>query len=265
MCLLVLCDKTKGTFNKYIGYKLKLLKKANRWERIEIIKILASGSSGNCYILETKEESLILECGINIKDIVMGINYDLSKVKGCLISHSHSDHSKSVKKILDKSIDVFTGEETIKELGIISHRLHQVIPKVSFKVGGFTILPFDVKHDVQCMGYLIYHEDIGKVLFATDTYYLEYKFNDCNYVMIECNYDEDILHQLPPWRARTIKSHMSMQTCIEALKTWNLSKCKNILLIHLSSDNGDPVKFQEEVQKATEINTIIAKKGVEIL
>ena len=230
-----------------------------------MIRVLATGSSGNCYIVETSDESLILECGINIKSIMEGLNFDLSKVKGCLISHSHSDHSKSVKKILDKSIDVFTGEKTIKELNIESHRLHPVYPKLAFKVGGFTILPFDVQHDVQCLGYLIYHKETGKILFATDTYYLKYKFDGCNYVMIECNYDEDILHQLPPWRARIIKSHMSVQTCIETLKTWNLSKCKKILLIHLSHDNGDPVKFQKEVQGYTGIETIIAEKGVEIL
>lgn len=229
-----------------------------------MIRVLATGSSGNCYIVETSDESLILECGINIKSIMEGLNFDLSKVKGCLISHSHSDHSKSVKKILDKSIDVFTGEKTIKELNIESHRLHPVYPKLAFKVGGFTILPFDVQHDVQCLGYLIYHKETGKILFATDTYYLKYKFDGCNYVMIECNYDEDILHQLPPWRARIIKSHMSVQTCIETLKTWNLSKCKKILLIHLSHDNGDPVQFQKEILEHTGIETTIAKKGVVI-
>lgn len=231
---------------------------------IEIIKTLASGSSGNCYIIETSEESLILECGINIKSIMEGLNFDLSKVKGCLISHSHSDHSKSVKKILDKSIDVFTGEETIKELNIESHRLHPVYPKLSFKVGGFTILPFDVQHDVQCLGYLIYHKETGKILFATDTYYLKYKFDGCSYIMIEANYDECVLDKLPIYRKRVLKSHMSVQTCIETLKTWNLSKCKKILLIHLSHDNGDPVKFQKEVQAYTSIETIIAEKGVVI-
>ncbi len=230
-----------------------------------MIRVLATGSSGNCYIVETSDESLILECGINIKSIMEGLNFDLSKVKGCLISHSHSDHSKSVKKILDKSIDVFTGEKTIKELNIESHRLHPVYPKLAFKVGGFTILPFDVNHDVQCMGYLIYHKETQKILFATDTYYSKYKFDGCSYIMIEANYDECVLDKLPIYRKRVLKSHMSMQTCIETLKTWNLSKCKNILLIHLSNDNGDPVKFQKEVQGYTGIETIIAEKGVEIL
>lgn len=231
-----------------------------------MIRVLATGSSGNSYIVSARGENLLVELGISFKTIKKDLDFDLSNVVGALVTHEHKDHCKGVKEALNNGIDVYMSAGTKEGIGIEHHRIHIVKSKETFKIGNFTILAFNSQHDVnEPLGFLIYHPSIGKILFATDTYYLEYKFNDCDYIMIECNYDEDILHQLPPWRARIIKSHMSVQTCIETLKTWNLSKCKKILLIHLSHDNGDPVKFQKEVQGYTGIETIIAEKGVEIL
>ncbi|NFT07619.1 MBL fold metallo-hydrolase [Clostridium botulinum] len=229
-----------------------------------MIKVLKSGSSGNCYIVKVQEEALIIECGIGINDILKGFKFDISKVKGCILSHSHGDHSKSVKKIIEKSIDVFTGKETIKELKISSHRIHSIESRKTFKIGGFTILPFEAQHDVQCMGYLIDHPSIGKILFATDTYYLKSKFQNVDHVLIECNYSEDVLPTLPPWRARTIKSHMSLETLKETLQTWNLEKTKDITLIHISGENGDSERFQKEIEEITGIKTYAAMPGLEI-
>lgn len=53
------------------------------------IKCLGSGSSGNCYLLECENEVLILDCGIGIKDIKKALNFDLRRVSGVLVTHSH--------------------------------------------------------------------------------------------------------------------------------------------------------------------------------
>lgn len=53
------------------------------------LKVLGSSSSGNCYIIECCEESLILELGLPFKEIIKGIEYDLKKVRACLVSHHH--------------------------------------------------------------------------------------------------------------------------------------------------------------------------------
>lgn len=54
-----------------------------------VLKVLASSSKGNCYILESSGKKLLLECGINIKDIKRGLNFDFREVVGCLVSHEH--------------------------------------------------------------------------------------------------------------------------------------------------------------------------------
>ena len=53
------------------------------------LKILASGSSGNAYLLQSPTGTLIIECGISYKEILKGLNFNLSGVVGCLISHEH--------------------------------------------------------------------------------------------------------------------------------------------------------------------------------
>ena len=53
------------------------------------LNILGSGSEGNTYLIEINNEILILDCGIGLKDAKIAINFDLSKIVGCFISHSH--------------------------------------------------------------------------------------------------------------------------------------------------------------------------------
>ena len=53
------------------------------------LKVLGSGSAGNCYLLQNEKEILIIECGISYKKILQRLNFNLSSVVGCLISHEH--------------------------------------------------------------------------------------------------------------------------------------------------------------------------------
>lgn len=232
-----------------------------------MIKVLASGSSGNCYIIQAGEEILLLECGINFKNIKQGLGFDLSKVKGCLVTHEHKDHSKAINEVMKAGINVYLSEGTaanIENKEIVSkYRLHSIKHREAFEIGGFSITPFTTEHDVaEPLGFLIYHPNIGKLLFATDTYYLKYVFNNVDHILIECNYSEDVLPQLPAWRARTIKSHMSLETLKEALRTWDLGNTKEIVLIHISQDNGDPDRFQAEINELTGIETYVASPGL---
>lgn len=53
------------------------------------LTVLNSGSDGNGYLLECGNEVLILECGVPLMDAKIALNFDLSKIVGCYISHSH--------------------------------------------------------------------------------------------------------------------------------------------------------------------------------
>ena len=59
------------------------------------IKVLASSSKGNCYMIDDSKTSLLIEAGIPIKKIKQGLNFKLHEIEGCIISHEHGDHIKA--------------------------------------------------------------------------------------------------------------------------------------------------------------------------
>ena len=201
------------------------------------LKVLGSSSAGNCYIFENETEALILEAGISAKRVKMALGFNLTKVVGCLISHEHGDHAKYAHDIGLMGITAYASEGTIEAIGP-THRTHVLKAKVKHKIGGFTVLPFPVEHDVQePFGYLINHHEMGNVLFATDTYFLQYTFAGLNNILIEANYALDILDEKVAkgsvhiaQRQRVLTSHMDIETCKEVLKANDLSAVNNIVL-----------------------------------
>lgn len=53
------------------------------------LKVLGSGSSGNCYILENDSEALIIEAGVPIMETKKALDFNIRKVRGVVISHEH--------------------------------------------------------------------------------------------------------------------------------------------------------------------------------
>ena len=53
------------------------------------LKVCNSGSNGNGYILQNDNEILIIECGCSLMDIKKMIDFQVSKIVGCIVSHEH--------------------------------------------------------------------------------------------------------------------------------------------------------------------------------
>ncbi|MBE6905334.1 MAG: MBL fold metallo-hydrolase [Ruminococcaceae bacterium] len=68
------------------------------------IDVIASGSTGNCYLISDGKTKLMLECGIRFKKLQQAVGFTLSSISGCLITHEHKDHSHSVSDLLRMGI-----------------------------------------------------------------------------------------------------------------------------------------------------------------
>lgn len=236
------------------------------------LHVLGSSSSGNAYLLrsETTGAVLAIEAGVRFSCIKKALGFDISNIKGLVATHRHGDHTGCIKGYIDAGIPTYVIED------VISHRklegcynVHEVKLRRPFHVGAFSIIAFEVMHDVPCVGFLIKHEECGTVLFATDTYYLTNRFSGLNNILIECNYRLDILNAntdagiiSPVRRSRTIKSHMSYETCLETLQANDLSEVNNIMLIHLSPDNSHASEFVRGIHAATGKTVLAASKGM---
>jgi len=233
-----------------------------------ILTVLGSSSSGNGYLLQDSQgNSLILEAGIKLKEIKKVLDFNLKGVKGCLISHRHGDHIKYAAEMMAAGIDVYTGDDN----SLSGHRFIPIKEMQTVQIGPFKVKSFPLIHDVQTFGYLIDHEESGKVCFITDTAYCAYNFSGLNNIIIEANYCQDIMMRRfldgslnAMVRDRTTKSHMSFQNTLEFLSANDLSKVNNIVLIHLSSGNADPEQFHKRTTEHTGKTVHIASKGVEI-
>ena len=51
------------------------------------IHCIGSSSSGNCYVIESLGQYLIVELGCAFKEVLAAIDWRVEKVAGCLASH----------------------------------------------------------------------------------------------------------------------------------------------------------------------------------
>lgn len=223
------------------------------------IQIIGSSSKGNAYLISDGHTPILLECGVNFRLIQKATGFKTSSLAGCLITHEHKDHCASIKDVLRAGIDCYMSPGTAESIGFEHHRVKTVQSKKPFKLGTWTILPFDVQHDVsEPYGYLLANKNGDKLLFATDTYYIKYKFKGLTHIMVECNYSLEILNEniesgrVPKiMKRRLLRSHFSLENVKDFLKANDLSNVKEIYLLHLSDNNSDEKLFKEEIQAIT--------------
>ena len=224
------------------------------------IKALASGSTGNAYIVGDGQTTVLLDAGIPVKALQVGSGFRLRQFAGCLITHAHKDHSKAAAGLARLGMDIYTSQGTIDACGLAGHRMHPVKALEEFQLGTFQVLPFDVEHDVpEPLGFLLTSTATGeKLLYFTDTYFVRYHFTGLTHIMAECNYSREGIQRsveagyIPIERVpRLMKSHMSLEHLLDMLRANDLRKLRQIYLLHLSSDNSEEQRFREEVQKQT--------------
>lgn len=229
---------------------------------------LGSSSAGNAYRVTDGHTSLLLEAGIRFKDIQRALEFRLSDIAGCLVSHDHGDHSKSIKDLMKAGINVYTGQGTTEALGLSGHRIRPVAARQQFTIGTWTILPFEVEHDAaEPLGFILANRSGDKLLFATDTYYIRYRFTGLTHIMIECNYSIKILREniaagrVPAvMKNRLLRSHFSLENVKEFIRANDMSRVQEIWLLHLSDNNSDEELFKSEIQALTGKQVMIARR-----
>lgn len=237
-----------------------------------LLRCCGSGSSGNSYaLISNTGEILSIEAGCKFLDFKKMIDWKISNVVGCIVSHEHGDHARYIKDFLRAGIKVYTSFETQSALEVITGERTTAIPPLKkCQIGNFTVTPFNVPHDtdIECYGYLIEHEEMGKLLFMTDLEYCKYNFSkqNINHVMIETNYDMELVNKDEPNYEHRLRGHMSLDTATKFISTNDNSQLLNVVLIHLSEKSGNPAKFTEEMQRIIKYgaDVYVAKKGLEV-
>ena len=226
------------------------------------IKIIASGSSGNAYLIGDGHTRLLLDAGIPFKRIQIGCGFRTSSIDGCLVTHRHGDHAAAVPKLIQRGIAVYSNADVAARY----KGVQELTERKEHPIGTLRILPFAAEHDVPCYGYQVTSEETGdKLVYITDSAYVRYTFAGLTHIMIEANYAEDIMlgnvrdDKIPfPLAERVAGTHMSIDTLLDLLRANNMTRVRQIYLLHLSDNNSDAEAFKKMVQQETGAEVYIA-------
>lgn len=220
------------------------------------ITALASGSAGNCYLVRTEKNAILVDAGISCKRIcerlgLLGV--EPQELGGVIVSHGHVDHIKGVGVLSRKfKAPVWMNEGTWKEAGASIgevHRLEIFRTGRLFQTAGFRIHPFSIPHDAaDPVGFRISQNGFA-VGIATDlgvvTNLVTNVMAGVQVAVVETNHDPVMLRDGPyPWelkqRVAGRRGHLSNADGASLLQRIFSDQLQAVMLAHLSETNNQP-------------------------
>lgn len=223
---------------------------------------LGSGSSGNCYYLNSDGYGIVIDLGIGIRQFKRHFsNYglNLAQVKAILVTHDHADHVKAVAMLSREfHLPVYTSQKVHDSM--LSNRFltKKVEPEMRrvvecatpFDLGPFNVTSFHVPHDsTDNNGFIVRVEGKCFVLLTDVGHFTEEMpgiIASATHLVIETNYDEQMLEtgKYPNRLKKRIKNgygHSSnASTASFIAQHLDKEKIKHIWLCHLSAENNLP-------------------------
>lgn len=239
---------------------------------------LYSGSTGNCLLVQTNETNLLIDAGVSqtkISNALASFNMDLENIDAILVTHEHSDHVANVGSISKKyNIPVYCNEETLKAMPNQKSKISENNQKIfvngkNFKINNLEISPFSIPHDAaDPCGFNIFYDN-KKITIATDIGHMNNdlisKLKDSAFILLEANYDPDILkYSRYPFQLKQrilgSKGHLSNETAGKTISELFLkNKFKKAMLGHLSKENNFPELALKTVYDELETKNITSK------
>ena len=226
------------------------------------LKCIGSGSTGNCYLLTSNSgETLILDCGIPIKEIKKGLDWNIKDVVGVLCTHRHQDHSKSVKDFETMGIPIFAPYISCEPMEIGKEFTIKAFDLTTAD-GRFTHTNSDGS-ECPCYGFLIAHKEMGRMLYITDCEVIKWRFKDIDHILLGVNYDKDMVDWSNPAKnSHVLRGHLEIGTACDFVKANYSDRLQNVIMCHLSSENADSDSFIEKMKKvACWANVDVAAAG----
>ena len=227
---------------------------------------IGSSSKGNAYALEAADEILFLEAGCPIKDVKKAIGWKVGDVVGCVVSHCHGDHIGKIRDYCNIGFPIYTNDETAEFIETVyDEKVLSVTEFQRLSLGGFTIQPFYLPHNgVSNFGYLIEHDEMGRLLFMTDMEYCRYEFAalGINHILVESNYDMELVDKSIPNYTHKLLGHCSIQTACGIIRANRTPELRTVTLCHLGAfSDEDDFKRQAKESAGAGVSVDIADTG----
>lgn len=220
---------------------------------------MISSSHGNVYIVSDGQTRILLECGVTHKKLQQMCSFQTMGFDACIISHEHKDHSTAVKQILKSGVDLYMSNGTAAALELPVELLdlaHETIAGEQFSVGTIDVLPFTTFHDAkEPLGFVMQSRLDGDIFaYAIDTVNIPYNFPGVNLLAVEANFEQatlDRCERMPEKvRHRIANTHMEIDVLCRCLQRMDLSRCRELYLLHLSDATSHEGHFINKVERA---------------
>lgn len=230
------------------------------------LKVLGSSSSGNCYILESDTEALIIEAGVPFKDVKVALGFNVRKIVGVVVSHHHGDHAKYMNEYIKSGISVYAPFLKRKWIPQFKNFFVQSV-ELTDKNGHFKHTEADGS-ECPCYGFYITHKDIGSMVYISDTELVKWNFKKLklNHILVEANHSIDLVDREASNYSHVLRGHMSLQTALDFISTNDNPALRNVVLLHLSDKNSDSEQFLQKTKETVKYGAdcYIAEKGLEV-
>ena len=221
------------------------------------VKCLATGSTGNCYILKQDGNTVILDAGCKWDKLIA--NQNLNEVSFAYISHIHKDHSLNCPNLKTRGVNVLDGasvKEVIKSQIKGKNGTNMAVYRIPIHHGNVNNCALVIKTRSEC------------VLYATDFNLCEYDLSlfKFTHILVECNFlEEKVKGQVDAKTQRQINTHMGLEGLKIFLDNLDLSQCQEIDLIHLSQQYGHDVIMGSSIYTRYKIKTGVCQQygGIE--
>ena len=232
------------------------------------VKILASGSSGNCIWIGSGGASVLIDAGLpktKIERRMLDAGVDPTTINAIFVTHAHGDHIKGLPLANKYRIPVYASEGEWKRIDSVDSELQRNIKPGDFVRFDFygsgwpEIWPFKTHHDARDpLGYTIQGKG-EKVSVCLDTGKVDRDMLNAMYgsdiYIIESNHDPDMVvaSSYPisvQTRVLSDLGHLSNDQCAAALQRLIRGVGERIYLTHLSSNNNMPALAEATVKRA---------------
>ncbi len=225
---------------------------------------LASGSSGNCYLLESEGTRLLVECGRPVRDVLRYLSHAAvapRSLDGIVLTHAHGDHSKAAREISDLfRLPIYASAGTLGSPTLRDSPFARVVEaEKSFTIGEVEVHPFAVPHDCyEPLGFR-FESHSGRVSLATDLGWVPDRarryFEDVDVLAVEANYDPYLLHagRYPAFLKQRVagnRGHLSNTDAGEAVAACHRRPPRAVWLAHISENNNTPAHALSAVSAA---------------
>jgi len=216
------------------------------------LSIIASGSNGNCYLLQSAGVSVLFDAGKSFSETarrMAALGKDIQAVDGIVLSHAHGDHYQGIGPIARRlHIPVYVREDVY---AVCRQRLGPVEVchfENGFRIGNMEITPVETSHDVTSCGFVI-----GRFGIFTDTgcvtSQMKEVIRDLDAVLLESNYDEEMLMAGPypvvlKERITSDRGHLSNEDASDFIRRYG-DHLSQVFLAHLSETNNSADKVKE--------------------